>query len=118
MSDGVTSADPLRARAVVVADKSQRVANFHREAVKALAELVAAAGLSHPAELRPHHFMRHAGPDRVVSFAELYQGMEPGELVAGAGHAKFRDAWAMARVDSFDPVQEPVSRAVVVPAAQ
>jgi glutamate synthase domain-containing protein 2 len=115
---GVTSADPLRARAVVVSDKSQRVANFHRETVKALAELVAAAGLSHPTELRPNHFMRRAGPDSVVSFAELYQGLEPGELVAGAGHPKFRDAWAMARAESLDPVPEPVSRAVVVPAAQ
>jgi glutamate synthase domain-containing protein 2 len=112
---GVTSSDPLRQRAVVVGDKAERVASFHRETVKALAELVAAAGVSHPSELEPRHFMRRAAPDRVASFAELYQGLQPGELISGAGHPRFRDAWAMARADSFDPAAGEASRAVVAP---
>ena len=60
---GVTSPDPARNRAIVVSDKSVRVANFHRETLHALAELVAAAGLSHPNEFRPQHFMRRAASD-------------------------------------------------------
>ena len=100
---GVTSNDPTRARAIVVPDKAQRVANFHRETVKALAELVGAAGLAHPRDLRPHHFMHRAAPDRVVSFAELYRSLGPGELINGTDHPGFRQAWAMARADSFQP---------------
>ena len=58
-----------------------RVANFHRETVKALAELVGAAGLDHPRELRPHHFMRRVAADRVVTFAELYRLPEARRVV-------------------------------------
>ena len=46
---GVTTQDPLRQRALVVPDKAQRVANFHRNTLHALAELLAAAGLTHRA---------------------------------------------------------------------
>ena len=49
---GVTTQDPLRQRALVVPDKAQRVANFHRNTLHALAELLAAAGLTHPGQLR------------------------------------------------------------------
>ena len=102
---GVTSQDASRQRAVVVSDKSVRVANFHRETVKALAELVAAAGLAHPSELRPIHFRRRAAPDRVVTFAELYDCLRPGELLSGSiSDPKFRDYWAMAQAESFAPV--------------
>ena len=61
---GVTSQDPARSRAIVVRDKSMRVASFHRETVKALAELVAAAGLTHPRRVQraSFHAARGAGP--------------------------------------------------------
>ena len=98
---GVTSQDPSRSRAVVVSDKSQRVASFHRETVKALAELIAAAGLSHPGELKPHHLMRRVSAERVASFSELYPMLAPGELIAGTDHPRFKTAWAAARADRF-----------------
>ena len=101
---GVTSQDRSRQRAVVVADKSQRVANFHRETVKALAELVGAAGLGHPGQLRPHHFMRRVTPERVVTFAEIYQIPEPGELLSGGGQGRLKEAWDMAQSHVFEPV--------------
>jgi glutamate synthase domain-containing protein 2 len=100
---GVTSQDRSRQRAVVVSDKSVRVANFHNETVRALAELVAAAGLEHPRELRPQHFMRRVSPDRIVTLAELYCFLEAGELLTGARDPRFRDAWGMAQPDSFAP---------------
>jgi glutamate synthase domain-containing protein 2 len=100
---GVTSQDRMRQRAVVVTDKSVRVANFHKETVKALAELVAAAGLDHPSQLRPNHFMRRVAADRVVTFEELYRFLRPGELLAGTMDDRFRRAWSMAQADSFAP---------------
>jgi glutamate synthase domain-containing protein 2 len=106
---GVTSPDPSRSRAIVVADKSVRVANFHRETVKALGELVAAAGLSHPSELRPGHFMRRTGPDRAATFAELYPELEPGELLSGCDDPRFRTAWALAQADTFAPADHSIA---------
>ena len=110
---GVATQDPTRARALVVSDKAQRVANFHRETLKALAELIAAAGLEHPCDLRPFHFMHRAAPDRVVTFAELYRFLNPGELIAGTGLPQYRDPWEVASAESFVPqcerMQDPVS---------
>lgn len=99
---GVATQDPARQRGIVVPAKADRVMQFHGETIKALAELIGAAGLSHPAELRPQHFMHRAAPDRVVTFAELYRQLAPGELLAGSNDPRFRDAWFLARADSFE----------------
>ena len=99
---GVTSQDPLRQRAIVVPDKAERVANFQRNTLIALAELVAAAGLAHPAELRPHHFQRRASSDRVISFADQYEQLGHQQLLVDpASSAFFREAWALSSADSF-----------------
>ena len=99
---GVTSQDPLRQRAIVVPDKAERVANFQRNTLIALAELVAAAGLAHPAELRPHHFQRRASSDRVISFADQYEQLGHQQLLVDpASSAFFREAWALSSAHSF-----------------
>jgi hypothetical protein len=78
------------------------VANFHHNTLHALAELVAAAGLSHPSELKPHHFQRRASSDKVISFADQYEQMQPGQLLADPGSSpRFGAPWALARADSF-----------------
>ena len=102
---GVTSQDPLRQRAIVVPDKAERVKNFHGNTIHALSELVAAAGLMHPADLRPHHFLRRLSADRVVSFAEQYEMLAPGQLLSDpTGSPRYAAAWRMAQAASFAPV--------------
>lgn len=103
---GVATQDLLRQRAIVVPAKAERVASFHRESVKALGELAAAAGLDHPSELGPHHFMHRAAPDRVITFAELFRFLQPGELLAGTDDPHFRDSWAMAQANTFLPASD------------
>lgn len=70
-----------RRRAIVVADKSQRVASYHRETLHALAELIAAAGLDHPSKLQPGHFMRRDGAESFSTYAEIYGKLQPGALL-------------------------------------
>jgi glutamate synthase domain-containing protein 2 len=106
---GVATQDPMRQRAIDVPSKAERVAQFHKETVKALAELVAAAGLDHPRQLEPHHFMHRAAPDRVVTFAELYHPLKPGELLLGTSDSRFENAWAIATAESFSPIGRGVS---------
>lgn len=102
---GVTTQDPMRQRALVVPDKAQRVASFHHNTLHALAELVAAAGLAQPGDLRPHHFLRRASADRVTSLAEQYEMLAPGQLLADPGSSpQFSADWAMSSADSFAPV--------------
>ena len=100
---GVATQDPLRQRAINVPDKAERVASFHRETIKALAELVAAAGLDHPKDLMPHHFMRRAPDGRIITFAEQYHLLHPGELLRGAPGTMFAASWLLARSEAFSP---------------
>src|SRR5260221_7151523 len=101
---GVTTQDPSRNRALVVPHKSERVYNYHHASLHALAELLAAAGLEHPKDLRPIHFSQRTSTTDVCTFAELYPALRPGELLEGTQDRRFRDAWAMAQADSFQPV--------------
>jgi glutamate synthase domain-containing protein 2 len=99
---GVTSQDPLRQRAIHVPDKAERVRNFHANTIHALAELVGAAGLSHPRDLRPHHLFQRIGADAVVSFAEQYEWLAPGQLLSDAGSSRrFGEPWRVAQAGSF-----------------
>jgi glutamate synthase domain-containing protein 2 len=98
---GVSTQDLTRSRALVVPDKLERVYNFHRATLHALAELTAAAGLDHPNEFRPVHFCRRVSASEVLTFADLYPALRPGELLEGTSDPRFRDAWAMARAGSF-----------------
>lgn len=112
---GVSTQDHTRQRALVVPDKAARVASFHRETVKALGELIAAAGLDHPRELRSHHFVTRT-KDRTVTFMELYRSLEPGALLAGTDDPRFHEAWVMASADSFAATLDPAPDSPVLAA--
>ena len=100
---GVATQDPARQRALDVADKAERVARFHDDTVASLAEIVAAAGLDHPGQIRPQHIMRRAGDGRVQSFSELYPVLAPGQLLKDASGTPFAQAWALASAAQFAP---------------
>ena len=104
---GVTTQDPGRQRALVVPDKAQRAANFHGNTLQALAELLQAAGLTHPSQLRPHHIARRVSTSEVRLLSALYPELEPGELLRGEfRHNVFKVGWSMARPDSFQPAHD------------
>jgi len=101
---GVATQDPLRQRALVVGDKSERVRNFHRSTLKALAQILAAAGLSHPSQLRPQHLVRRISPTRVQLFSQAHVFLRPGELLDGATpHPFYAESWRLARAEQFEP---------------
>ncbi len=102
---GVATQDKSRQRALVVPDKAARVANYHGATMKSLAELVAAAGLSHPSQIMPYHLKKRVAADRVLRFDELYPPLAPGELISGTDDPRFRDAWRIASAASFGGVR-------------
>jgi glutamate synthase domain-containing protein 2 len=101
---GVTTQDPTRNRALSVPLKSERVYNYHHATLHALAELIAAAGLDHPQDIRPIHFSQRVSSTEVKSLAQLYPSLRPGELIDGTEDDRFKEAWAMARAESFSSV--------------
>ncbi len=101
---GVTTQDPLRARALVVPDKAERVYNFHHHTMHALQELVQAAGLHHPGEIEARHIMRRVTDTEVKPLADLVLRLAPGVLQgAAAGELPdvFQAYWPTARADRF-----------------
>jgi glutamate synthase domain-containing protein 2 len=100
---GVATQDPIRQRALDVSDKATRVASFHRATVLALAEVIAAAGLDHPADLRPHHISKRTARGRVETFEQIYHFLKPGELLSGTEDPRFKDIWPKTRPDSLSP---------------
>ena len=96
--------DTLRQRALVVPDKAQRVFQFHRNTLKALAEMLAAAGLEHPAQLNAKHLVRRMSATEIKLFSQLHVFLKPGELLTGEVNGEFYSRmWQMARADSFEP---------------
>jgi glutamate synthase domain-containing protein 2 len=99
---GVSTQDALRQRSLVVPDKAERVANFHRNSLAALAELIAAAGLTHPDQLRPEHLIRRISSTKICSAAELYEFLSPGELLSGTPRVQlFARYWPQVSSGSF-----------------
>ena len=99
---GVATQDKDRQKALYVPDKATRVAQFHRSTVKVLTEVVAAAGIDHPSQFRLHHFFRRTSAG-IMTYAELYHPLAPGELLSGTEDIRFKTPWAMAQADTFAP---------------
>jgi glutamate synthase domain-containing protein 2 len=102
---GVTTQDPLRQEALVVADKATRVFNFHQETLHALKELVQAAGVIHPKDITAHHIVRRNIDHKVCSLAQLVlTQMNNGSLLNGDFASLpliYRQSWPLARAESF-----------------
>lgn len=98
---GVATQDPRLSSGLVVSDKSVRVANFQRETLRTLMEVVAAGGLSHPSQLGPQHIMRRVSAQKVCSFAELYPESDTGAFLRDEIPEPWRGAWRRATAESF-----------------
>jgi glutamate synthase domain-containing protein 2 len=100
---GVATQDPRRARALDVADKSERVYRYQRATVGQAMRMMASMGASHPSMLNPHMLRKRVTPSEQKSYAELYDWLTPAELL-GHAPAQWRSDWEHADPDSFAPV--------------
>lgn len=99
---GVATQDPARQKALDVPDKSRRVKNYHRNTLKALAEIVGCSGLDHPSQLMPHHIVRRQPDGWIKLLSEHYQFIESGSLLTGDSGRKILDSmWKLADPNSF-----------------
>ena len=103
---GVTTQDPVRQRALVVPDKSERVYRFHQGTLEALKELIQAAGLHDPSEFEPSHIVRRSGRG-VTLLSQSLTLVKPGALLrAELGDEPwpfdlYRNYWPRASADRF-----------------
>jgi glutamate synthase domain-containing protein 2 len=99
---GVATQDKLRQSALVVPDKAERVYNFHRLTLRALSDMLAAAGLEHPDQLKPHHLVRRVSATEIMPFSDLHTFIEPGALADGTCESRFYlQNWKRASASAF-----------------
>ena len=98
---GVATQDPDLVRGLHVGDKATRVARFHRETVKSFSEVLGAAGLQHPRELKPWYVMRRVNSGDVRSYHDIYTPIEAGALLTSSINGSLGHAWNTARSDRF-----------------
>ncbi len=98
---GVATQNPELVKGLHVGDKSVRVARYHNETVKSFFEVLGAAGLSGPDELKPWFIMRRVGATEIRSYHELYPPMEAGALLVEPVTGPMAGAFHTARADRF-----------------
>lgn len=101
---GVTSMDPHRQKGIVVEEQAERVRRFHSETVKSLTDLVAAAGLSHPSELRPFHLAKGFRETGFTHFPSGELILDENILLNDPESTPYSSYWQAASPDSFSPV--------------
>jgi glutamate synthase domain-containing protein 2 len=97
---GVATQDPRRARALDVADKTERVYRYQQATVAQAEQMIASLGLSGPKDLHPTMLMRRIDHVHSKTYAELYEWLAPGELLAGPTPGWDHD-WNAASPDTF-----------------
>jgi len=104
---GVTTQNPDLVRGLDVAGKKHRVFNYHRNTVNSFLEILGAAGLTHPDQLRPRHIQRRVSPTQVQDYAQVYPCFEPGALLSSSpsdaipSGGDFTEAWEAASAERF-----------------
>jgi glutamate synthase domain-containing protein 2 len=101
---GVATTDPELFVGLVPSHKSVRVASYHHETIQSLAEMLGAIGLNSPEQLRPWHVLHRTSPTETKHYGELYDFLDPGELVRGPLPPTYKRACEAASADTFDHV--------------
>lgn len=80
---GVATQDPYFMRGLVVEDKKNRVANFHKNTVESFVELMGAMGIDNPESINRTHVYRRVFMNMVKTFEEIYPTIPDGCLLDG-----------------------------------
>ncbi len=104
---GVATQDKTRMQALNVNHKSERVARFHRNTMKALGEMTGAAALHHPGEFLPYHMMLRGGDRSMVEASEVYAYQPEGYLLddTAEDYMGNKSRWARSSAESFARVE-------------
>jgi glutamate synthase domain-containing protein 2 len=101
---GITTQDKLLQRGLVVDDKYKRVAQYHRNTIRALEEVVAAAGCDHPNELKPCHIYHRVSATEARPANEVYSFLARGILLDDPDSTTLASSWNSASAETFASV--------------
>lgn len=97
---GVATQDPRRAKALDVEDTGLRAYRYHEATVEEATQIIASMGIGTPDSLRPDMLRRNVDYGDTRTYAQLYDWLSPGELLADVPEAWQTD-WNVADPDRF-----------------
>ena len=98
---GITTQDPGLTIGLVVSQKRQRVANYHRNTIKSLSQMIGAMGLEHTNQLNAYHLMRRVDNTHIMNYEEIYKFLKPGELLSKPYPSSYERSMQASRADTF-----------------
>lgn len=99
---GVATQDPLLYKGLVVSDKAERVASYHSATIESALELLGAAGLSRPDQIRPCHIYQRVAPGVIKTFEEIYPLVIEGDLIEEPIPEGFARPWRESDPEKFN----------------
>lgn len=100
---GVATQNPNLVRGLVVDDKKNRVANFHRLTLRSAAELMAAAGIKHPDDIHRAYIHRRISPDKILTYLDSYPYIPKGSLLKKPYAKQYELLMTISNANSFSP---------------
>ena len=102
---GVATMDPKRYRVLDVENRARRVFNFHQNSINAVAEMLEAAGLTHPSQLNRRHIVRRLSASKILLADQIYPRVEINALIDGkpVDDPRLASYWHRVSGDSFHP---------------
>lgn len=107
---GVATQDKWRQRGLDVDIKSESAARFHSKTVKALSDIVAAAGFADPSDLQPHHLMQRVDAMTALPIDRIIPFLPKNALVDAPDETIYAHWWKCAQAESFRPLMDPVDQ--------
>ncbi|MFT0213728.1 FMN-binding glutamate synthase family protein [Pseudomonas sp. F1_0610] len=102
---GIATQEKSRWKNLDSQNKAVRVFNYHHQTVKALKEVIEAAGLKHPRDLGPEHIIHRTSSVSARSMEVIHHQLTPGSLLDEDNlpdHILFQKFWTHACPDTFE----------------
>jgi len=78
---GVATMNPKRYRVLNVENRAKRVANFHKNTLYVVKEMIEATGLHSPPELNRRHIVRRVSSSKIMLADQLFPKVHPNSLI-------------------------------------
>jgi glutamate synthase domain-containing protein 2 len=98
---GVATQDPSLSVGLVVDDKKQRVANYHRYTVKNFVELLGASGLDNMVNITRSHIYRRTSLNDMLTFEEIFPSIAVGSMLEGQIPDRYKADFAWANMNKW-----------------
>ena len=99
---GVATQDPRLIVGLVPEEKRKRVANYHKNTITSLSEMIGSIGIVHPRQLQPYHLTRRVSSTEVIHYGQIFNFLKEGDLLGKHYSDYYRVAMQASSAETFD----------------